>query len=201
MFNGLIKEIARVKSFENSTLSLFATHKPALGDSIAVNGACLSVTALFEGGFSVQLSHESEKSLATENLKNRVHIEPALRLGAPIEGHLMQGHIDGIGKIINIEKKSSSKDIFISLPKHLEPLVANKGSIGVDGVSLTVSSLFSGGFRLTLIPISLKESLFDTYEINRRVNLESDLIARYLQKLVGAKAPASSDLQRFGYLY
>jgi len=102
MFTGLIREIATVKSFVGATLTLRAKHKPQLGDSIAINGACLTVTALHHDGFSVELSPESQKLLAIENYKNEVHIEPAMSMGDRFEGHIVQGHIDTVGEVETI---------------------------------------------------------------------------------------------------
>ncbi|PCM56493.1 riboflavin synthase, partial [Campylobacter sp. BCW_8712] len=110
MFNGLIREIAKVQSYQNNTLSLKAKYRPNLGDSIAVNGACLSVTKLYEGGFEVELSRESRTHIAIENLKDKVHIESALRYGDRIDGHLMQGHIDFIGTLEKIQKDENGVD-------------------------------------------------------------------------------------------
>ncbi|EID8133801.1 riboflavin synthase, partial [Campylobacter jejuni] len=180
MFNGLIREIAKVQSYQNNTLSLTAKHRPNLGDSIAVNGACLSVTKLYEGGFEVELSRESRTHIAIENLKDKVHIEPALRYGDRIDGHLMQGHIDFIGTLEKIQKDENGVDFYISLPKEAMKFIAEKGSIGVDGVSLTINEILKNGIRLTIIPITFKETLFKDYQVGRKINIESDLLARYI---------------------
>ncbi|WP_291951866.1 riboflavin synthase [Campylobacter sp.] len=187
MFNGLIRELAFVKSYKNHILTLNAQYKPNLGDSIAINGACLSVIQIHDDGFSVELSYESRTHIATENLKNRVHIEPALRYGDKIDGHLMQGHIDAIGEIIKIQPNENGIDFYIAAPQDIMPLIANKGSIGVDGVSLTINEVFDSSFRLTIIPITLNETLFKNYTLKRRVNLESDLLARYIYKQIHNK--------------
>lgn len=184
MFNGLVREFAKVKSYQNHILSLVAKHKPNLGDSIAVNGACLSVIELFKNGFSVELSKETRLNIAVENLKDKVHIEAALRYGELIDGHLLQGHIDGIGEITRIIKNENGVDFFIKIPENLHKFMATKGSVGVDGVSLTINEVLKDGIRLTLIPITLKESLFSSYKIGRRVNIESDLLARYVARIL-----------------
>ncbi|AII15268.1 6,7-dimethyl-8-ribityllumazine synthase (riboflavin synthase, alpha subunit) [Campylobacter iguaniorum] len=184
MFNGLIREIAKVVKFDGKTLSLAANFKPNLGDSIAVNGACLSVVSVSEGGFSVELSSESKELLAIENYKNRVHIEPAMRLGDRLDGHLMQGHIDALGVITKIEPLKTGVNFYIKLPKNIMHLVATKGSIAVEGVSLTINEVLSDSVRLTIIPISLKDSLFGEFEVGRRVNIETDLLARYLERML-----------------
>ncbi|HEG0496301.1 TPA: riboflavin synthase [Campylobacter jejuni] len=203
MFNGLIREIAKVQSYQNNTLSLKAKHRPNLGDSIAVNGACLSVTKLYEGGFEVELSRESRTHIAVENLKDKVHIEPALRYGDRIDGHLMQGHIDFIGILEKIQKDENGVDFHISLPKEAMKFMAAKGSIGVDGVSLTINEILKNGIRLTIIPITFKETLFKDYQVGRKINIESDLLARYIYAQLQGKNKGLSweEVERISYLY
>ncbi|NHG50176.1 riboflavin synthase [Campylobacter jejuni] len=203
MFNGLIREIAEVKSYQNNVLTLKTDYRPNLGDSIAVNGACLSVTKLHSDGFELELSHESRKHLAVQNLKDRVHIEPALRYGDRIDGHLMQGHIDFIGKLEKIEKDENGIDFYISLPKEAMKFIARKGSIGIDGVSLTINEVTKNGIRLTIIPITFKETLFKEYKIGREINIESDLLARYIYTQLQDKNKGLSweEVERITYLY
>lgn len=202
MFNGLIREIANVISFDNNILKLKAKHKPNLGDSIAVNGACLSVIEIFNDGFSVELSNETRKNIAIKNLKNQVHIEPALKYGDRIDGHLMQGHIDAIGIIKDIKKDENGIDFYIFLPNKIMPFMANKGSIGVDGVSLTINEVLKDQIRLTIIPITFKETLFKNYKINQEVNIESDLLARYIQRQLSYKEGLTwEEVEKISYLY
>ncbi|EAC1786120.1 riboflavin synthase [Campylobacter coli] len=203
MFNGLIREIAKVKSYQNNVLNLKASYRPNLGDSVAVNGACLSVTKLHSDGFELELSHESRKRIAVQNLKDKVHIEPALRYGDRIDGHLMQGHIDFIGKLEKIEKDENGIDFYISLPKEAMKFMARKGSIGIDGVSLTINEIIENGVRLTIIPITFKETLFKEYEIGREINIESDLLARYIYAQMQDKDKGLSweEVERIAYLY
>ena len=240
MFNGLIREIAQVASFSGDLLRLRARYRPALGDSVAVNGACLSVTRLFADGFAVQLSSETARVIAAQNLHGSVHIEPAMRIGDRIDGHLIQGHVDAVGEIYKISKLASGVDFFIRAPLHIAPLLAPKGSVAIDGVSLTINEVLESGgthgrnfnsqgldggnfirkelrdanfnganlrglnssgsnsvrdpnsldanltseaqscaIRLTIIPLTLKDTLFGSYKIGRRVNIETDLLARY----------------------
>ncbi|HEF3276890.1 TPA: riboflavin synthase [Campylobacter jejuni] len=203
MFNGLIREIAKVQSYQNNTLSLKAKYRPNLGDSIAVNGACLSVTKLYEAGFEVELSRESRTHMAIENLKDKVHIEPALRYGDRIDGHLMQGHIDFIGTLEKIQKDENGVDFYISLPKEAMKFMAEKGSIAVDGVSLTINEILKNGIRLTIIPITFKETLFKDYQVGRKINIESDLLARYIYAQLQGKNKGLSweEVERISYLY
>ncbi|EPB0599160.1 riboflavin synthase [Campylobacter coli] len=203
MFNGLIREIAKVKSYQNNVLNLKADYRPNLGDSVAVNGACLSVTKLHSDGFELELSHESRKHIAVQNLKDKVHIEPALRYGDRIDGHLMQGHIDFIGRLEKIEKDENGVDFYIALPKEAMKFMARKGSIGIDGVSLTINEIIENGVRLTIIPITFKETLFKEYEIGREINIESDLLARYIYAQMQDKDKGLSweEVERIAYLY
>ncbi|EIO9586861.1 riboflavin synthase [Campylobacter coli] len=203
MFNGLIREIAKVKSYQNNVLNLKANYRPNLGDSVAVNGACLSVTKLHSDGFELELSHESRKHIAVQNLKDKVHIEPALRYGDRIDGHLMQGHIDFIGRLEKIEKDENGVDFYIALPKEAMKFMAIKGSIGIDGVSLTINEIIENGVRLTIIPITFKETLFKEYEIGREINIESDLLARYIYAQMQDKDKGLSweEVERIAYLY
>ena len=246
MFNGLIREIAQVASFSGDLLRLRAKYRPALGDSVAVNGACLSVTRLFADGFAVQLSSETARVIAAQNLHGSVHIEPAMRIGDRIDGHLIQGHVDAVGEIYKISKLASGVDFFIRAPLHIAPLLAPKGSVAIDGVSLTINEVLESGgthgrnfnsqgldggnfirkelrdanssgsslhgqnfsdsnsvrdlnplgvnlkseaqscaIRLTIIPLTLKDTLFGSYKIGRRVNIETDLLARYVAAQLG----------------
>lgn len=203
MFNGLIREIAEVKSYQNNTLSLKAHYRPDLGDSIAVNGACLSVTKIHNNGFEVELSKESRARIATQNLKHKVHIEPALRFGDRIDGHLMQGHIDFIGTLEKIQRNENGVDFFISLPKEAMKFMAEKGSIGIDGVSLTLNEILKESIRVTIIPITFKQTLFKNYEIGRKINIESDLLARYIHAQLKGKDKGLlwEEVERISYLY
>lgn len=180
MFTGLIREIATVRSFRGDELILQAVHRPGIGDSIAINGACLTVTKILEGGFAVELSHESRALLALENLQGHVHIEPAMQLDSRIEGHLVQGHVDGIGTITTIESQSHSWDFHIAVSDSLIQTIIPKGSIAIDGVSLTVNDVERDRFRLTIIPHTLNQTLLGGYKTGRRVNIETDMINRAL---------------------
>lgn len=187
MFNGLIREFGEVVKFDGKTLSLKSNLKPNIGDSIAVNGACLSVVKVFYNGFNVELSDESKSVLAVQNLKGKVHLEPALKVGDRVDGHFLQGHIDGLGEIYKITTLKSGFDFFIKLPSNLMPLMANKGSVAIDGVSLTINEVLKDGIRLTIIPLTMKDTLFGEYKVGRVVNVESDLLARYTKRILDYK--------------
>ena len=187
MFTGLIREFAEVTHYSNNILTLRATYKPCIGDSIAVNGACLTVIQLFEGGFSVELSLESRSLLAVENLRGKVHIEPALALGDRLDGHMVQGHVDCVGVIEHLNQRENGLDIEVSIPEKQITFVIPKGSITIDGVSLTVNDVSKKSFRLTIIPHTLEKTLIGSYKIGRRVNVETDMFARYLYHMFQKK--------------
>ncbi|MFA7070293.1 MAG: riboflavin synthase, partial [Sulfurimonas sp.] len=129
MFTGLIREIAKVKSLNNSKLTLKAKHRPKIGDSIAINGACLTVIEIGSDGFSVELSPESQSLLAMENYKDEVHIEPAMMMGDRFEGHIVQGHIDTLGVIEDIKQSANSYDVYVKVDRKYIPYIVPKGSI------------------------------------------------------------------------
>lgn len=185
MFTGLIREMAHVMSFHNNILTVSAQYKPKIGDSIAINGACLTVINIYSDGFSVELSPESQNILAMENYKNKVHIEPAMLMTDRFEGHIVQGHVDCIGVISAIENNGNSTDFYITIPETYIKFVIPKGSITVDGVSLTVNEVLSNEsqFRLTIIPHTLENTLFKTYTLQSKVNIETDMFARYVYNL------------------
>jgi len=184
MFTGLIREVAKVKSFAGSKLTIRSKHKAQLGDSIAINGACLTVIEVHQDGFSVELSPESQKLLAIENYKNEVHIEPAMAMGDKFEGHIVQGHVDAIGEIESIKNNGNSYDVFIKVDKKFIPYIVPKGSITIDGVSLTVNDVNAVTFRLTIIPHTMKETLFKNYKKGSKVNVETDMFARYIAHIL-----------------
>ena len=202
MFNGLIRELAQVKSFNNNILTLKANYTPKIGDSIAINGACLTAIQIYDDGFSVELSPESQNMIAIENYKDLVHIEPAMKIGDRIEGHILQGHIDAIGIIKDIIKNKNSIDVYIKVDKSKIPFIVPKGSIAIDGVSLTINDVFEDSFRLTIIPHTFENTLFKYYKKNQRVNIETDMFARYLFHMFNKKKEISwDDIDKIMALY
>jgi riboflavin synthase len=186
MFNGLIRETAKIKSFSNNKLRLLAKYSPEIGDSIAINGVCLTATKIYSDGFEVELSPETQKIVPLENYQagKEVHIEPALRFGDRIDGHLIQGHVDTIGEILEIKKNANSYDVIIKTDPKIIKYIAPKGSIAIDGVSLTVNEVFSDRFRLTIIPHTFENTLFKTYKLHQKVNIETDMFARYIYHML-----------------
>jgi riboflavin synthase len=203
MFTGLIREMATVKQFSGDRLSLKASYRPKLGDSIAINGACLSVVSIESDGFTVELSPETQGIIATENLKGRVHIEPAMQMGDRLEGHIVQGHVDTLGTIESITDNGNSYDVVISVDRKFIPYIVPKGSIAIDGVSLTVNDVYESSFRLTIIPITMKETLFGRYKKGTKVNIETDMFARYIAHFLAHKETKLDweTAERFAALY
>lgn len=179
--------MAKVVSFQNNYLTLKAKYQPKIGDSIAINGACLTVVKIASGTFSVELSPESQKILAMENYKDEVHIEPAMMMGDRFEGHIVQGHVDCLGTIKTIKQNGNSTDFFITLPSEYLKYIIPKGSVTIDGVSLTVNEVLKDSFRLTIIPHTIENTLFKRYKVGTKVNLETDMFARYIYNMFKPK--------------
>ncbi|PHR59548.1 MAG: riboflavin synthase [Arcobacter sp.] len=204
MFTGLIREMATVKSYRNNELTVEAKYKPCIGDSIAINGACLTVVKLEPGAFTVELSPETQTHIETQNLKGKVHMEAAMSMGDRFEGHIVQGHIDCLGEITQIKNNGNSSDFFISIPEEFQGFLVPKGSITVDGVSLTINEVTEDGFRLTIIPHTIKESLFGIYTKGYKVNIETDMFARYIFHLFkpkGKKSVSWDNINKITALY
>ena len=203
MFTGLIRELATVKYFSGDRLALKAVYRPKPGDSIAINGACLSAVSIESDGFTVELSPETQSIIATEHLKGRVHIEPAMQIGDRLEGHIVQGHIDTLGTVKSISNNGNSYDVIIDVDKTSIPYIVPKGSIAIDGVSLTVNDVYESSFRLTIIPITMRETLFGTYKKRGRVNIETDMFARYIAHFLAHRKPTLDweTAERFTALY
>jgi len=194
MFTGLIREIAKVKSFNGTKLEVASQYKPKIGDSIAINGVCLTVTKVNDNSFFVDVAKETKSIVPKEKFENKVHIEPAMQMNDRFEGHIVQGHVDTIGEVVNIEKSKDGVDYYIKVdPKHIAYIVP-KGSITIDGISLTVNDVYKDSFRLTIIPHTLENTLIKNYKIGTKVNIETDMFARYIEHILNAKANQKKSL-------
>lgn len=194
MFTGLVEDIGTVRAIrpQGAGLSMtFTTSIPmdevAVGDSIAVNGACLTAETFVDGGFTVVAARETMESTALKRLRvgGRVHLERAMQLGARLDGHLVQGHVDGVGEVSSSTQRRESLVLWIRCPGALLRYVAPKGSIAIDGVSLTVNELVDGAFRVNLVPHTQKATLLHELRGGDPVNLEVDVIAKYVERLLG----------------
>ncbi len=202
MFTGLIREFGEVKSFNGDLLCIKANYKPQIGDSIAINGVCLTAVKVLDNEFCVELSQESRRCIAYENLNGKVHIEPAMRLSDRLDGHIVQGHVDGVGIIESIRKDKNALDFVISVDTKLIELMMPKGSVAIDGVSLTINEVFSQSIRLTIIPHTYKNTLFLNYKIGQKVNIETDIFARYIYNMLHKKRSVSwEEIEHISNLY
>ncbi len=186
VFTGLIREVGRVVSFEDGRLTIESTQQAGLGDSIAIDGVCLTVVAREGGTLAFEAVPETlaRTSLGTLEPGSRVNLEPALRAGDPLGGHYVQGHVDGLGTVRSVEPEGEGKRIWIDAPTDLLRYVVEKGSIALQGTSLTVAALDDQGFAVALIPHTLHETTLDRLAPGDRVNLEADVLAKYIEKLV-----------------
>jgi len=186
VFTGLIREVGRVVSFEDGRLTIASAQEAALGDSIAIDGVCLTVVASGSGTLAFQAVPETlaRTSLGTLEAGSRVNLEPALRVGDALGGHYVQGHVDGVGTVRSVEPEGEGKRIWIDTPADLLRYVVEKGSVALQGTSLTVAAVDDGGFAVALIPHTLQETTLDRLAAGDRVNLEADVLAKYVEKLV-----------------
>lgn len=199
MFTGIIEAVGRISRIQpvggDWRLSVNAGRLPLddvrLGDSIAVNGACLTVTSLFSGGFSADVSAETLACTAFQGLRAgaRVNLEKALTLAGRLGGHLVSGHVDGVGEIVARRPEGRSVRIDVKAPAELSRYIAGKGSICVNGVSLTVNAVEVDVFSLNVIPHTAGETTVDEWVPGVIVNLEVDLLARYLERLMTGGQP------------
>jgi riboflavin synthase alpha subunit len=188
MFTGLIREVGRLRGKTPrggvTRLDIEApvtAGKAQVGDSIAVNGICLTVTALSGRGFSVEAASETLRltTLGKWRRGDRLHLEPALRAGDPLDGHYVQGHVDGAGIVSKISRATGSLLVTVDLPRELAAYLTPKGSVAVDGVSLTVDEgPFDRRFTVNLIPHTLAATTFAELRPGRRVNLEMDVLVK-----------------------
>lgn len=184
MFTGLIREIATVKSYKNNILTIKAKHKAKSGDSIAINGVCLTVIKVHADGFDLELADETRSIIDESKISGSVHIEPAMMMNDRFEGHIVQGHVDCVGTVTQIIPRENATDFIITVePKYITHIVP-KGSITIDGISLTVNNVNADNFRLTIIPHTLKETLMKNYKVGTKLNIETDVFARYIDHIL-----------------
>jgi riboflavin synthase len=203
MFTGIIEavgEVADLQARGGDVRLRIRTGKldladVALGDSIAVNGVCLTAVELPGDGFVADVSREtlSLTSLGQLQVGSKVNLEKALTLATRLGGHLVSGHVDGLGSVVERHNDARSVRFTIEAPNELARYIAHKGSITVDGTSLTVNAVSGSRFELNIVPHTLQETIMDGYAAGSRVNLEVDLVARYLERLLLGERAAQSD--------
>ncbi|MFA8437954.1 riboflavin synthase [Pueribacillus sp. YX66] len=194
MFTGIIEEvgtIANIKQSSNSSVLNIAAKKilsdVALGDSISVNGICLTVTSFSSTCFTVDVMPETVKSTSLRSLKigSSVNLERAVAANGRFGGHFVTGHVDGIGKIIAKRPVENAVYYDISAPKELLNYIILKGSIAIDGTSLTVFGVSEQSFTISLIPHTLSETILGVKEVGDVVNIECDMLGKYVERFIG----------------
>ena len=193
MFTGIVEEIGTVVSLDKSKLSIECRkilEDLNLGDSISVNGACLTVVYLNQKGFHVELSPETIRRTNLGNLNNgqRVNLERALAANSRMGGHIVQGHIDATCTIRSTHEEGDTLIFRFSVPKRFMRYIVEKGFIAIDGISLTVVKTFSSSFTVSVIPYTRSNTTFKQRQVKDLVNLEVDILAKYVETLLASKA-------------
>lgn len=193
MFTGIVEERGRIAAFDRTddgtTVRIEArsvVRGVAVGDSVAVDGACLTVTAVDDGSFTV---HAVPETLRRTTLGDRrpgdgVNLERAMPADGRFDGHVVQGHVDGAGTVRSVEAEGEGVRMTIGVPAHLARYLVEKGSVTVDGVSLTVAAMVDDGFQVALIPHTLAVTTLGERTTGDRVNLETDVLAKYVERLL-----------------
>ena len=189
MFTGIVEEVGRVVSISGTGMTVRAERVMSdlkLGDSIAVNGACLTAVSLSGGEFSVDLSPETMRRTALGDLTAgvAVNLERALSASDRMGGHIVQGHVDATGSVASMEREGDSTVLEIAAPEGLMRYIVEKGFIAVDGISLTVVKVGNAAFTLAVIPYTLRNTNLGTLSAGARVNLEADILAKYVENLL-----------------
>ena len=201
MFTGIIKGVGRiveqadVGGDRRLTIDVEDAGLPTLheGDSVAVNGVCLTVVESGGQRFDadVSLATLTVTTFGELSVGARVNLEPALRLGEPLDGHLLTGHVDGIGQVTDIRQSARSAVIQFEVSQDLAPYIARKGAVAVDGVSLTVNAATNATFEVNIIPYTQEKTIVTRYKSGTAVNIEVDIIARYVERLTAGRDPTT----------
>lgn len=212
MFTGIVKAIGVVEALRPRDGDLriavgssgLAWPEHRVGESIAVNGACLTAAEVRDGGFEADVSRETMRVTTLGSLRegSRVNLEPALRLDERLGGHLVSGHVDCVGTVVERRDEGRSTRITIELPGEYGRYVAAKGSICVDGVSLTVNEVAGSRFGVNIVPHTAEQTVSGEWRAGSKVNIEVDLVARYLERLLDAGGEGGLTkefLQEHGY--
>lgn len=207
MFTGIIAAVGKITAIKNNEKDMTITVHAGgldmsdvkLGDSIANNGVCLTVTQLTSEGFSADVSHETIKLSGFSSIKPgfMINLEKAMQVSDRFGGHIVSGHVDGVGQVLSMITLGNAVEYWIKAPDDLAKYIAKKGSITVDGISLTTNEVDGACFKLTIIPHTISQTTMQQYAVGSRVNLEVDVIARYLERLMlGEKAAVTDKKQQ-----
>jgi riboflavin synthase len=194
MFTGIVRELGTVVSFDGRRLVVAATETASgagVGDSVAVAGVCLTVVEAAEGRLAFDVVPETVSRTALGRLQpgSAVNLEPSLRVGDQLGGHVVQGHVDGVGRVRSSAPEGDSRRTWIDAPEEVVRYCLEKGSIAVDGVSLTVTAVDDDGFEVALIPHTLAVTTLGRLEAGDAVNLEVDVLGKVVERLVAARLP------------
>jgi riboflavin synthase len=192
MFTGIVREIGTVAAFDGSRLVVAApetSEGAALGDSVAVAGVCLTVVEAEEGRLAFDVVPETLSRTVLGSLEegSTVNLEPSLRVGDQLGGHVVQGHVDGVGRVRSVTPEGEGRRVWIDAPEPVVRYCLEKGSIAVDGVSLTVAGLDDDGFEVALIPHTLGVTTLRRLEPGDGVNLEADVLGKVVERLLAAR--------------
>jgi riboflavin synthase len=190
IFTGIVQELGRVQAFDGSRLRVAAPRTAAdaaLGDSVAIAGVCLTVVENVAGVLAFDAVPETlaRTSLARITVGDHVNVEPALRVGDCLGGHMVQGHVDAVGRVRAVETEGEGKRAWLDAPREVLRYCVEKGSIAVDGASLTVAALDDAGFAVALVPHTLAATTLGSLTPGGEANLEVDLVAKYVERLLG----------------
>ena len=193
MFTGIISAIGKIAELEHRQGDVrISIHAPELGfedvrlgDSIACNGVCLTAVELIDQGFIADVSVETLSLTTIEHwqVDTRINLEKAMQASDRFGGHIVSGHVDGIGEVVSLHEDARSWRFTLKAPTNLAKYIAQKGSITVDGTSLTVNAVNGSEFELNIVPHTMIHTVISDYQVGSKVNLEVDLIARYLERL------------------
>ncbi len=200
MFTGIVWEVGAVEALERDGKAVRlrirapeTARRTEVGDSVAVSGVCLTAVEVADGTLTFDAVPETLRRSALGRLAReaRVNVEPALRAGEPLGGHVVQGHIDGIARVRAVTSEGDGKRLEVELPPELERLCVEKGSIALDGVSLTIAAVHPGGIAVALVPHTLATTTLGTLGPGDEVNVEADVLAKQVERLLEARGPRS----------
>ena len=184
MFTGIVRDVGRVVSFDGARLVVQSSVEAGIGDSVSVDGICLTVVSHGEGTLTFDVVPETLGRVKPFGAE--VNIEPPLRAGDPLGGHYVQGHVDAVGRVQSVEAAGEGLRVFVEAPPDVLRYCAEKGSVTLDGVSLTVAEVSDDAFAVALVPHTLAETTLSLLVPGRAVNVEVDVLAKYVERIVQA---------------
>ncbi len=206
MFTGIIEEIGKILNIHKGRSSAVLSVQSwkimqdiQLGDSIAVNGVCLTVTSIFSNGFAADVMHETlnRSSLGSLRIGSPVNLERAMPANGRFGGHIVSGHIDGTGTVLNIHRDDNAVWYTVKTPLPVLSYIIEKGSIAIDGISLTVARVYKDSFSIAIIPHTASLTTLSGRHVGDLVNLENDCIGKYVERLMGKETQSNTITARF----